>query len=102
MISVVPSLPHGSPGDKERVRRNLDFIASRQATPIMQEGSEVPVALVSAARWFGVRTLFVQNGRPRLFRRSIPEQLLSLAPPFEVVVLRRGEGVSEAQRSDRL
>ena len=89
VISVVDELPHGSSVDRDEtvVMRNLEVIARVHATPVMQEGAEVPAALVSAARWFGVRTLFVQNARPRLFRRSVVQRLIALDPPFEVVVI---------------
>ena len=89
VISLVDELPHGSSadGDQNVVMRNLEVIARVHATPVMQEGAEVPAVLVSAARWFGVRTLFVKNTRPRLFRRSFVQRLIALAPPFEVVVI---------------
>lgn len=81
----------GAPGEMEEtvVTRNLQVIASYRATPVMQEADEIPQALISVARWFGVRTLFLQNGRRRLFGRSLAQQLLALSPPFEVVVIER-------------
>ena len=89
VISIVDALPHGSIAESDEgvVERNLEVIAECHATPVMQEADHVPAALVSAAQWFGVRTLFVQNGRRRLFRRSIVQRLIELAPPFEVVVI---------------
>ena len=89
VISIVDALPHGSIAESEKpvVRRNLELIANHHATPVMQEADQVPAALVAAARWFGVRTLFVQNGRRRLFGRSVVQRLIALAPPFEVVVI---------------
>ena len=91
VISVVDALPHGRSDARSQpvISRNLETIASFEATPVMQEASRVPDAIVSAARWFGVRTLFVQNGRSRLFQPSVPVRLLALMPPFEVVVVER-------------
>ena len=75
------------PADNDVVRRNLQLISENQAVPIMQEGDDVAPALIAAARWFDVRTLFLQSGTSRLLGRSIAEQLLYLDPPFDVVVV---------------
>jgi hypothetical protein len=57
----------------------------------MQEGKDIPNALLAVARAFGVRTLFVRGGHPHLLGRSIAEQLLYLRPPFDVVVIGQEE-----------
>jgi K+-sensing histidine kinase KdpD len=89
VISIVPSLPYGATSDDERaiVQRNLASIAAHGANPVMQEGDDVPQMLIHTARTFGIATLFVQSGHPRRLGRSIAEQLLYLAPPFDVVVV---------------
>lgn len=71
----------------EIVQRNMQLISEARGVPVMQEGDDVAAALVAAARWFGVRTLFLQSGTSRLLGRSIAEQLLDLDPPFDVVVV---------------
>jgi len=75
--------------DSDEIDDHLRLIAEHRATPVVQEADDIAQGIISAATWFGVRTLFVQNGRRRLFRRSIAQQLLALDPPFEVVVLQR-------------
>jgi K+-sensing histidine kinase KdpD len=89
VITVVPELPYGTFTDEEQnvVERNLALIAANHAAPVMQEGHDIPQALLAAARGFGVRTLFVQSGESRLLGRSIAEQLLYLDPPFDVIVI---------------
>ena len=84
VISVVPELPDVN---ERTIARNLETIAEHKATMVMQEGDEVAGAIVSAARWFGVRTLFISSGRHRFLRRTLAERLLALAPPFELIVL---------------
>ena len=79
VISVVPSLPYGN-GDDEIVRTNMETIMREKCSPVMQEGDDVPQTLLAVARGFGVRTLFLQSG-------SIVERLLTLHPPFDVVVV---------------
>jgi hypothetical protein len=87
IISVVPSLPHGAMNDDEQanVARNLNLIMESQCVPVMQEGDDIAQTLLTVARGFGIRTLFLQNGTSR--GRSIAEQLLYLDPPFDVVVV---------------
>ena len=89
VISVVPHLPYGPlvEEEEETVRRNLELIEVSYATPIMQEGDDIAQTLIDVARAFGIATLFVQSGRPRLLGRSIVEQLVYLNPPFDVVVV---------------
>ena len=91
VISVVPSLRRvdGREGS-DIVSRNLELIAARNASPILQEGSDVARTVTAAAALIGVDTLFVGNGRPRLLGRTIAEKIVHLAPPFEVVVIGRG------------
>ena len=87
IISVVPSLPYGAMNDDEQanVARNLNLIMESQCAPVMQEGDDIAQTLLTVARGFGIRTLFLQNGTSR--GRSIAEQLLYLDPPFDVVVV---------------
>jgi len=89
VISIVNSLPYGAVADEERdtVQRNLEVIGEVEASPVMQEGDDVPKTLLAIAYGFGVRTLFVQSGASRGLGRSIAEQLLYLDPPFDVVVV---------------
>ena len=89
VISVVRELPYGPfvEGEQETIRRNIALIEAWRATPIMQEGVDIAQTLITVARGFGIATLFVQNGRPRLLGRSIAEQLVYLNPPFDVVVV---------------
>ena len=86
VISVLRSYSV-EPEENDIVRRNLQIIADNQAVPIMQEGDAVAPALIAAAKWFDVRTLFLQSGTSRLLGRTIAEQLLYLDPPFDVVVV---------------
>ena len=79
VISVVRSLPYGA-GDEEVVRTNLQAIMREKCAPIMQEGDDVAATLLTVARSFGVRTLFLQSG-------ATVERLLTLHPPFDVVVV---------------
>ena len=79
VISVVHSLPYGA-GDEEIVRTNLQTIMREKCAPVMQEGDDVPQTLLTVARGFGVRTLFLQSG-------TTVERLLTLHPPFDVVVV---------------
>jgi K+-sensing histidine kinase KdpD len=91
VISVVSSLRDVDGVERnEVVSRNLELIAARNASPILQEGTDVARTVTAAATLFGVDTLFVGNGRPRLLGRTIAEKILHLAPPFEVVVIGRG------------
>lgn len=89
VISVVPSLPYGTTGEDDAavVRHNLGLIASQQASPVMQEGDDVPGAILEVARGFGIATLFVKSASAQGTRRSIAEQILQLDPPFDVVVV---------------
>ena len=89
VISIVQQLPYGADSDEEceTVNRNLAMIASHHASPVMQEGRDVPQTIIDTARAFGIRTLFVQSGRARGIDRSVAEELLYLAPPFDVVVV---------------
>lgn len=90
VISVVRSTAEERTKEElEVVANNLSLITSRNASPVIQEADDVPLALVSVAQTFGIRTLFLGNARPRLFRRSVAEKLLRLSPPFEIVVLTR-------------
>ena len=79
VISVVHSLPYGN-GDEAIVRENLQTIMREKCAPVMQEGDDVPQTLLTVARGFGVRTLFLQSG-------TTVERLLTLHPPFDVVVV---------------
>jgi K+-sensing histidine kinase KdpD len=89
IIAVVDELPYGRDAEdlSAIVRSNLAMIEEVQATPVMQEGNDVPRTLLAAARGFGVKTLFLQSGTARLLGRSIAEQLIYLDPPFDVVVV---------------
>lgn len=75
--------------EKEIVAENLALIMARNASPVVHESDDIPNALICAARACGVRTLFLGSARPRLLGRSIPEKLVRLAPPFDIVVLQR-------------
>lgn len=88
-LAVVADLSGASLSERERrtMETNLALIARLAATPVVQEADDVPRALVSAARLFGVRTLFVRRGPRRRFRRTVAESILRLEPPFEVVVV---------------
>ena len=86
VISVVRKYNVGEE-QNEIVRRNFQLISNAQAVPVMQEGDDIAPTLIAAARWFGVRTLFLQSGTSHLLGRSIAEQLLYLDPPFDVVVV---------------
>jgi len=82
VISVVSLLPYGAvPAEKEAiVRENVAAILREKAAPVMQEGDDIAETLLSVACAFGVRTLFLQSG-------STVERLLTLRPPFDVVVV---------------
>ena len=87
VISIVDSLPYGSVGEEQRqiVARNFELIGEVCASPVMQEGDDVPKTLLAIACGFGVRTLFLQSGTSPPLGRSVAEQLLYLDPPFDVV-----------------
>lgn len=85
MISIVRKIGEGN---REIIERNLSLITSRNASPVMQEGDDVARCLAAVAEKFGVKMLFVQNGRRR-FGRSVAEELIHLKPPFQVVVVSR-------------
>ncbi len=89
VISVVNALPYGpaTEDDGDIVRRNLELISESKASPVMQEGDDVAATLLTVARAFGIRTLFLQSGNSRLLGRTIAEQLLYLEPPFDVIVV---------------
>ena len=82
VISVVDSLPYGAvtTENEEIVRANVEAIMREKCAPVMQEGSNVAETLLTIARGFGVRTLFVRSG-------ATVERLLTLHPPFDVVVV---------------
>ena len=75
--------------EQEVVAHNLSLVMARNASPIVQEADDVPEALMSVARMFGIRTLFIGSPKPRLLRRSVAEKLVRLGPPFEIVVVTR-------------
>ncbi len=85
MISIVGVV---SEQEREVVERNLRLITSRNASPVMQEGSDVARCLCALGEKFSVGTMFIQNGRRR-FGRTLAEQLIHLKPPFQVVVINR-------------
>ena len=89
IIAVVDQLPYGRDADdmREAILANLALIESLEVTPVMQEGDDVAQTLLTVARGFGVKTLFLQTGTSRLPGRSIAERLLYLDPPFDVVVV---------------
>jgi K+-sensing histidine kinase KdpD len=90
VISVVRSVGEERTADaQEVVAQNLSLIMAREASPVVQEADDVPQALISVARTLGIRTIFIGNAKPRLFRRSVGEKLLRLSPPFEIVVVTR-------------
>ena len=82
VISVVPSLPYGGATTENDaiVRANVEAIMREKCSPLMQEGGDVAQTLLTVARGFGIRTLFLQSG-------STVERLLTLHPPFDVVVV---------------
>lgn len=83
-ISVIRTLREAQ---REIVEHNLTLITARNASPVLlQDESGVAATLASAAKKFGIGTLFVKNGRRR-FGRSLAEQLVRLRPAFEVVVI---------------
>ncbi|HEX7677391.1 MAG TPA: hypothetical protein VF713_04660 [Thermoanaerobaculia bacterium] len=88
-IIVLDSRTERTSEEKEIVAENLALIMARNASPVVQESGDVPGALVSAARQFGVRTLFVGNSKRRILGRSVTEKLVRLAPPFDIVVVQR-------------
>lgn len=83
VISVVASLPYGALTDAEEeiASANLAAIVREQCSPVMQEGTDVPQTLLGVARGFGIGTLFVKSG-------TTVERLLTLHPPFDVIVVR--------------
>ena len=84
--------------EKEIVAENLGLIMARNASPVVQESDDIPGALVSAARQFGVRTLFIGSAKPRILGRSVAEKLVRLAPPFDIVIVQRDGGGAENRR----
>lgn len=86
VISIVPDMRFGD-DDAVIVRSNLNLISERGAIPIMQEGNDIPSALIAVARAFGITTLVLRNGTARRLGKTIAEQLLVLDPPFDVVVI---------------
>lgn len=92
-ISIVRSLPDDASTDAERsvVASNLALIAGQNATPILQEGHDIPRALVAVGRFFGIGTMFVRSGRSAVPGHSVAERLILLDPPFEVVVIGESE-----------
>lgn len=90
VISVVHSLDAPRSHTEEEVAaQNLALIMARNAAPIVQEADDVPTAIISAARSFGIDTLFVGSPKLRVLRRSVPEKLVRLSPPFQIVVVHR-------------
>ena len=90
VISIVRSVgERRTENEQEIAAQNLAIIASRNASPVVQEADDVPQALISVARMFGVRTLFVGSAKRHIFRRSAVEKLVRLSPPFEIVVVKR-------------
>lgn len=83
VISVVPSLPYGAltEAEEEIASANLETIAREKCSPVMQEGTDVPQMLLGVARSFGIGALFVKSG-------TTVERLLTLHPPFDVIVVR--------------
>ena len=79
VISIVRSLPYDG-GDEHVVSENLNAIMREKCAPVMQEGDDVAQTLLTVARGFGIRTLFLQSG-------TTVERLLTLHPPFDVVVV---------------
>jgi K+-sensing histidine kinase KdpD len=91
VISIMSSLRAVDGGESNVVvTRNLELIAARNASPVLQEGNDIARGVMAAAALFGVEMLFVGNGRPRLLGRTVAEKILHLAPHFEVVVVGRG------------
>jgi K+-sensing histidine kinase KdpD len=90
VITVVRSTEEERTSEEQQVvAHNLSLVMARNASPIVQEADDVPEALMSVARMFGIRTLFIGSPKPRLLRRSIAEKLVRLGPPFEIVVVTR-------------
>jgi len=90
VISVVPPVTSERTSEEEElVAHNVQLITARNASQVVQEADDVPSALLAVAKIFGIRTLFIGNARRRLLRRTVPEKLLRLAPPFEIVVVTR-------------
>jgi K+-sensing histidine kinase KdpD len=88
-IIVLDSHGERTNEEKEIVAENLALIMARNASPVVQESGDIPGALISAARQFGVRTLFIGSARPRILGRSVAEKLVRLAPPFDIVIVQR-------------
>jgi K+-sensing histidine kinase KdpD len=90
VITVVRSAGDARTKEEQEIAaQNLGLIMARNASPIVQEADDVPQALISVAKIFGIRTLFVGSPRWRLLRRSVAEKLVRLGPPFEIVVVKR-------------
>ncbi|MGZ4778067.1 MAG: hypothetical protein ACXV5L_02655 [Thermoanaerobaculia bacterium] len=90
VISVVRSTAAERTKEEQEIAgQNLDLIMARNASPIVQEADDIPRALISVARLFGIRTLFIGSSKRRLLHRSVAEKLVRLGPPFEIVVVTR-------------
>jgi K+-sensing histidine kinase KdpD len=90
VISIVSRLPYGAstPEELDVASSNIELISRLHASPVMQEGTDVPANLLDLCSAFDVRTLFLRSGSSRLFGRTVPEQLLYLQPQFDVVVVK--------------
>jgi Universal stress protein family. len=97
-IMVLDSIRDRTAKEKEIVAENLALILARNASPVVQESEDVPGALISAARQFGVRTLFIGSAKPRILGRSVAEKLVRLAPPFDIVIVQRDGAGAEDRR----
>jgi K+-sensing histidine kinase KdpD len=75
--------------EKEIVAENLALIMARNASPVVHESDDIPGTLVSAAKGFDIRTLFIGSAKPRILGRSVTEKLVRLGPPFDIVVVQR-------------
>jgi hypothetical protein len=65
----------------------IEFARALSGTPVIQEGRDVAVALVSAARHFGVQLLILGGESPRFVKRSVAERVIRMGPPFAVMVM---------------
>jgi K+-sensing histidine kinase KdpD len=88
-IIVLDSHGERTNEEQEIVAENLALIMARNASPVVQESDDIPGALISAARQFGVRTLFIGSSKRRILGRSVTEKLVRMAPPFDIVVVQR-------------
>jgi len=90
VISILRSVAEKRTDEEDQLAaHNLNLIMARNAAPVMQESDDVARGIISAARFFGVDVLFIGNPKRRPLGRSVPEKLLRLAPPFEIVVINR-------------